>query len=269
MALMASLQRLDFPAINKLPGWFSKHDYLAFNYILKTQFDQGNSGDTLEIGAYAGKSAVLIGLNTKENESFHVCDVFATPEDLENAEEIGRSYANLSREIFEANYLSFFEKLPVIHECLSSELKIRLKKSRFRFIHIDGSHLYKNVKEDLDFAVAHIHKDGVIAIDDFRSEHTFGVARATWDLVNLGRLIPILMTPAKIYLAPKESKFENDHMASYFASNGVNITLEQFNDEEFIRTCLARGESVYARKIGKSDFVPPILLEILRRRFDL
>lgn len=256
----------EYKNLNRIPGWFSFHDFLAFRYLLQNQSAQGFSGDCLEIGAYQGKSAIAIGLQMLPNEALHVCDLFGNPSDARNSLEIRNSYTSIDRDIFEKNYFSYNLKSPVIHQYSSLELNQTLESNLFRFIHIDGSHLYEIVREDLDFAMNHLINGGIIAIDDIRSPHTFGVAIASWDIVSKGLAIPILLTPTKLYLMNNYSLLDLDNFENYFQQYGVETNLENFKTNNFIRTSLHPSESLYQMKLAKKDFIPPVLLRILKRR---
>src|SRR5580765_7902242 len=93
----------------EIPGWFALEDFLLFDRILGGHA----SGDLLEIGAFQGASAILIGLHRRGEEVFTVCDLFGTPDEPANAAE-SEIYEGLTRESFERNYLEFVPELPVI-----------------------------------------------------------------------------------------------------------------------------------------------------------
>ena len=68
-----------------------------------------------------------------------------------------------------------------------------------RFVHIDGSHLYEQVRNDLWSAHATLQRDGVVAFDDYRTEHCIGVSAAIWESVTSGQLKVICASPNKFY----------------------------------------------------------------------
>jgi methyltransferase family protein len=46
---------------------------------------------------------------------------------------------------------------------------------RFRLIHIDGSHLFEIVQQDIKLSKDILKDDGIVIFDDYRSPHTPGV----------------------------------------------------------------------------------------------
>ena len=243
----------------RIPGWLSFHDAAVIDGILSHQSEVGTKGNLLEIGVYAGKSAVLLGHHLKPKEEFHVCDIFGEPTDSRNTDEILRSYRNLSRVRFEENYNEFIGKVPIIHECLSLELPRILKDTKFRFIHIDGSHLYEHVAKDLEFATSSIDSQkGIIAVDDFRAQHTVGVAVAVWKSILTGKLIPLMITPAKIYLGSPDVLFDFDEMKEKLGALEIQSVYEDILGNKILRTFGLRDDQLYATTSKLSAFIPPI-----------
>ncbi|MER5351420.1 class I SAM-dependent methyltransferase [Kitasatospora sp. NPDC002551] len=202
-ALSADQQQPVEPAVlDDVPGWFWDHDRHLFDWFLGRQEKAGLSGDLMEMGAYLGRSAIVIGAHIQADETFTVCDLFDSdaPDD-ENAAEMDMSYRKtLTRTAFEANYLSFHDRLPEIIQAPTSALAGgRVATGAFRFIHIDASHLYEHVAGDLQVARTALSPDGVVVLDDYRSAHTPGVAAATWEAVLNHGLRPIVLTDTKFY----------------------------------------------------------------------
>ncbi|SEK78893.1 class I SAM-dependent methyltransferase [Streptacidiphilus jiangxiensis] len=186
-----------------VPGWFPATDHRLFCWLLERQQEQAIPGDVLEIGVYLGRSAILLGRHVREGETFTVCDLFESEAgDSANSDEMDDSYREtLTRRAFEANYLSFHDALPRIHQGPSEQLATSglLEPASQRFVHIDASHLYQHVAADLRFTREVLRADGIVAMDDYRSEHTPGVAAATWEAVRLHGLRPIALTSQKFY----------------------------------------------------------------------
>lgn len=203
-------QRLDLheylAALDELPGWFDDLDALLFRCFDRIQRESGVKGDLLEIGAYQGKSAVLLGYFVRRGERLVVCDLFdSPPPSLSNAKERKGYYDDVSRETFERTFLRFHERLPEVVQCSSTELPERADLRRsFRLIHVDGSHLYEIVRKDIATARALIIEDGVIVFDDYRTLHTPGVAAALWEAVAAGDLRPICISMQKMYTCTGE-----------------------------------------------------------------
>jgi hypothetical protein len=190
-----------FNAVQDIEGWFYREDAILFTAIHAIQADHLISGDLLEIGVYHGKSAAFLGFLRRAPERFIVCDLFGTPAtSADNQAEKDDWYSGLDRQTFERRYREIHAELPDILACSSSRLKRNARLSQtFRFIHIDGSHLYRIVRQDIRLSCELLKAGGVVAIDDYRSVHTPGVAAATWEAVLQGRLRPICLTPQKMY----------------------------------------------------------------------
>jgi hypothetical protein len=190
-----------FNAVKDIEGWFYREDAILFEAIHAIQADHLLTGDLLEIGAYHGKSAAFLGFLRRPTERFVVCDLFGVPAvSPDNQAEQDDWYPGLGRQIFERRYRQIHEELPDILACHSRRLKQRARLSRtFRFIHIDGSHLYRIVRQDIRMATELLKAGGVVAVDDYRSAHTPGVAAAMWEAVLEERLMPICTTPQKMF----------------------------------------------------------------------
>lgn len=194
-------ERLPAPTcLDDVKGWFFPVDQVLFDWFLGRQQELTEPGDLLEIGAYLGKSAIFAGGYLRPGETFTVCDLFDSPaQDDANSAEMRYSYSTLTRRSFEANYLSFHDELPAVVQGLSSLVPDRVAASSVRFAHIDGSHLYEHVRGDIDSARALLHPHGIVALDDYRSEHCPGVAAAVWAAVATGGLNPVCVTGTKLY----------------------------------------------------------------------
>jgi SAM-dependent methyltransferase len=183
----------------RVAGWFGVADAWLFAVLNDLQRVAGVSGDILEIGCYLGKSAVLLGHLTGDGEELVVIDPFE--EQVEagaNRAQNNRWYPGLTRATFEANYLRHHSALPMIHQGTSAAYAAEAPASAFRFIHIDGSHVFRDVAADIDLA-QHAGVDGaVLALDDVGNPGIPGVAAAAWAAVARGDLVPLAMT-GKLY----------------------------------------------------------------------
>lgn len=183
-------------AFATIPGWMHELDLRIFGDILSAQLDAGIDGDILEIGSYHGKSAIALGYGLCADESLTVCDLFGLTPDGVPTEGID-DYAGLTIEAFERQYARFHARSPIIHTCPSSELA--LDGQEFRFVHIDGGHAYGVVRDDITLVDQHVLPGDVVALDDYRSAHTPGVAAAAWEAVSCGVLYPFLLSEVKMY----------------------------------------------------------------------
>src|SRR5262249_55526694 len=186
----AALARYE-ASLNEVPGWLESTDFVLLQLIDAVQASLGLRGDILEIGAYQGRTAILLQYLCRDNEQLAVCDVFDQPLPQEpNQRERDVFYTDLTRHSFEQHFLRYHQQLPSIHQCLSEDLEDHLQGQEFRLIHVDGSHVYTIVKSDLRTARSVLARGGVVAIDDYRSEHTPGVAAATGEATAGRQLLP-------------------------------------------------------------------------------
>lgn len=188
-------------ALGRIPGWFPRDDAALFRFFLGHQTDTGVRGDLAELGAYMGKSAVLIGGHVAEDEVFTVIDLFDDlgGTDDANSAENHAAYDGLTLEGFVEQYRSVHPDLPVVIQGPSSSICEHARLGAHRFVHVDASHLYHHVREDIESAHALLGDDGVVVLDDFRSPHTPGVAAAAWQAVLEDGLHPLVVTNNKLY----------------------------------------------------------------------
>jgi hypothetical protein len=186
--------------LDEVPGWFSWIDQQLFTWFLERQERIEPPGDLLELGAYLGKSAILIGDHVRDNESFTVCDLFdSDAPDNANQAEMRRSYKTLTRTGFERNYLAFHDELPEIVQAPTYQIVDHVPERSCRFIHVDASHLYEHVHGDIEASRDLLRDGGVLVCDDYRAHHTPGVAAALWPRIVHGDFQPICASPAKVY----------------------------------------------------------------------
>jgi SAM-dependent methyltransferase len=186
--------------LDEVPGWFPKVDQLLFGWFLEWQERAEFPGDLLELGVYLGKSAILIGRYQRAGDTFTICDLFDTeaPDDA-NSKEMRSTYSNLTRDAFERNYRAFHDQLPIVIAGPTVSVAERVEPNSCRFVHVDASHLYDHVKGDITTAHRVLRPGGLIVCDDYRSEHTPGVAAAVWEAVAELGLHPVCITPQKLY----------------------------------------------------------------------
>lgn len=183
-----------------VPGWFFAADADLFSVVNDVQRDAAISGDLLEIGTYMGKSAIALGYLVADGEELTVCDLFDREATSEcSAEENERTYGSLTRADFERHYLRFHARLPTVVEGPSLHLADTCAAGSYRFMHVDGSHVYPDVVSDLmltkELAVGTC---AVVAIDDIVSTHTPGVWDAAWECVHVHGLKPFAVA-SKMY----------------------------------------------------------------------
>ena len=247
--------------MQRIPGWFSLSDQKVFEHFLSSQV----LGNLLEVGVYMGKSAIFMENYRKPGEELHVCDVFdGIQQEGENRREIDRSYENLSFSNFQKNFLAFFGKMPEVHICDSRTLLHRLQDKRFRFIHIDGSHLYEFVNSDLSLAIKILQAgDGIIALDDFRAAHTPGVAAAMWEKVVGLELKPVLITNFKAYLSSPKNEFQLSKIQVELMSIGLKTEIVNAMGFEFIRVLSDEKDFGSTRFQIIRRVSPPFVIDLL------
>lgn len=184
-------------------GWFPLLDFLLFDWILSDQEAAGTTGGLAEIGVFQGRSAILLGFHQRPGEAVCVCDVFdGEISDESNRMDYERWYTGQepTRMVFERNYRRFHGRLPeVIVEAPSDHMPAHVAEGTLRFLHIDGSHLYKSVAGDIDRARALLAPSGIVVCDDYRTEHSPGTGAAVWEAVFDKGLRPICLTAQKFY----------------------------------------------------------------------
>ncbi|MCF2126068.1 class I SAM-dependent methyltransferase [Strepomyces sp. STD 3.1] len=224
--------------LNDVPGWFWPLDQVLFSWFLERQETMGTRGDLLELGAYLGKSAILLGHRLRDGETLTVCDLFgAEPPDAANRAEAAKSYSSLTRQAFERNYLSFHTTLPTIVQAPSSAIVDEVAPGSCRFVHIDASHLYEHVEGDIGAARDLLGPDGIVVLDDFRSEHTPGVAVAAWEAVLNRGLRPVCLSSQKLYGTWGDPEpVQEALLAALRGRDDIAVTVERAAGQRLVRT---------------------------------
>lgn len=239
-------------SVDDIDGWFDWQDFKLFDSILAHQLDTGIKGDVLEIGAYRGKSAIVLGYGMRLAETLAICDPFenvgnhpdvrkmAIEEDQE-----GDYLADFHLSQFTANWDRFHDTRPTIYQCDSAELAVKALPL-FRFIHLDGCHNYRCVGADIALAVQHSGDRGVIVIDDWRNFSVPGVAAAAWEARHAGLINPFAVSPEKMYCAigavsqrywagVVKTWLAPNNRVSRFVSDGLRGDVYEFPDFEIVR----------------------------------
>lgn len=204
--------------LDDVPGWFHAVDRALFAWILKRQTSAGARGNLVELGAYMGKSAIVIGRALQPGEQFTVLDLFGMPASHEANRPAADFYAgHLTREAFERNYLAFHEELPQVIQAPSSAILDHVEPASCRFVHIDASHVYEFVKADIAAARVMLQPGGVVVMDDYRTAHTPGTAAAVWEAVLTGGLRPICVTAMKFYATWDDPTETQDALSDWVA----------------------------------------------------
>ncbi|MEZ0092179.1 class I SAM-dependent methyltransferase [Streptacidiphilus sp. EB129] len=226
--------------LDDVPGWFYTMDRHLFAWFLERQKRLGISGDLIEMGTYMGRSAILLGDYLREGETFTVCDLFdSEAPDAASSGEMRMSYrSTLTREAFDTHYLAFHDRLPDIVQGPTSLLAEagRITPKSVRFAHIDASHLYEHVIGDIRVAREALAPDGVVVLDDYRSEHTPGVAAAVWEAVATMGLTPIVLSSSKLYATWGDpDAVQEELVQDSLAREGMKVTLEEIRGRRVLR----------------------------------
>ena len=184
-----------------IDGWLDRADGLVLVQISALQSSAGLTANLLEIGAYRGKSAILLGYLLEPSERLYVCDTFDGTKAPGGLWVDGkRQYPGLSRSEFDRNYARFHAAPPVVLECPSADLLARgLVEGPLRMVHVDGSYEPAAIAQDIATARALIAPGGVVVFEDDHSLHNPGVAPAVGAELARGELRALCMTPWKLY----------------------------------------------------------------------
>ncbi|MFG2313823.1 class I SAM-dependent methyltransferase [Streptomyces tendae] len=244
--------------LNDVPGWFWPLDQVLFSWFLERQERLDTRGDLLELGAYLGKSAILLGHRLRDGETLTVCDLFgAEPPDAANRAEAAKSYSSLTRQAFERNYLAFHPTLPTIIQAPSSAVVDEVPPGTCRFVHIDASHLYEHVEGDIGAAKELLVPDGIVVLDDFRSEHTPGVAVAAWEAVLNRGLRPVCLSSQKLYGTWGDPEpVREELLAALGGRDDIAVTVERAAGHRLVRT-RARGKRLRPPSLPSSRHPAP------------
>ncbi|MFE9447177.1 class I SAM-dependent methyltransferase [Streptomyces sp. NPDC006739] len=223
--------------LDDVPGWFPVLDQMLFDWFLNRQESAGVRGDLLEVGVYMGKSAIFTGRHLRDGERYTVCDLFEgdAPDDANRAEAT-KSYHRLTRRVFEDNYLSFHDELPRVLQGPSSLVRGEVPPRTCRFVHVDASHLYEHVYDDIGTAREALLPGGVVVVDDFRSEHTPGVSIAAWEAVLNRGLRPVCLSTQKLYGTWDDpERVQEDLLAMVRGRDDCHLSVQEAAGHRIIR----------------------------------
>ncbi|TPQ18277.1 class I SAM-dependent methyltransferase [Streptomyces sporangiiformans] len=186
-------------SLEEVPGWFWPLDQHLFAWFLGHRTPLNPPGDLLEMGCYLGKSTIVMGAFLRDGEKLTVCDLFGAEDGYTKEATKAFYQRSLTRRAFEANYLAFNDTLPDVVEGRTDVLASLIEEDSCRFVHIDASHMYDDVRGDILTAKKALREDGILVLDDYRTEHTPGVAAASWEAVFCHGLRPVMLSSNKLY----------------------------------------------------------------------
>lgn len=213
-----------------IPGWLERADGRAFQQLSALQHARGLTADLLEIGAYAGRSAILLGYLLAPGERLFVCDTF---EDQPPPRAPGkhrwtdgkRHYPGLTQATFERNYRKHHASGPEVLRCPSTTLSSDPRvKPPFRLVHVDGSHEPAVMVEDIATARALLAPGGVVVFEDDHSLHNPAVAPAVRRAIERGELHVVCVTPWKLYATPGPDVLDLRDGLARWAETSADVT---------------------------------------------
>ncbi len=250
-----------------IEGWFFWDDRALFDVLLESQ---AGNGTLVELGAYLGRSAVVIGDHLREGERFVVVDLFgADTDDIANRRENSGSYATLTRSRFEANYLALHDTLPEVVQGRSTEIVEHVEPGSVRFVHVDASHLYAQVAEDIAAIKNVMQPNGIVVFDDYRAEHTPGVAAAVWGATATTGLTPFALTRYKLYATWGDAGTHVDVLRDFLRiENRMGCSEHQIlgNPVLLLKAKPKAKPAAAPAPTRRSDWLPPALVDFLRAR---
>ncbi|MEU7582710.1 class I SAM-dependent methyltransferase [Streptomyces sp. NPDC041068] len=185
--------------LEDVPGWFWPLDQRLFAWFLGEGAADSPAGDLLEMGCYLGKSTIVMGQFLRPEEKMTVCDLFGSDDGYTKEATKAFYQKSLTRRAFEANYSAFHDALPELVEGRTDVLPDLIEDDSCRFVHIDASHMYDDVRDDILTAKAALREGGILVLDDYRTEHTPGVSAASWEAVFRHGLRPVMLSSNKMY----------------------------------------------------------------------
>lgn len=190
-------QRIKFDSMKKkslesyleIEGMTSLFSLYVIDSLLQIQQDMGIKGHIAEFGVFKGRVAKFLSTYLGTKEKLILVDY--------NDHGVGTSLLknNVKTSEWIVNSQSFYLKLISL-----------LSYKRVRFIHIDGSHEYKETKSEISTAKISLAKKGIISIDDFENFHYPQVVAATYNhlLRPFSRLRLFLICDNKAYICHKK-----------------------------------------------------------------
>jgi hypothetical protein len=186
----------------KVPGWLPLIDFELFVILDEIQVEHQYAGDILEIGTYKGKSGILLSWFPGESEMTYLVDLF---EEIKKETVIDApEYSSLDLEGATKNLTKYGNTFQLIPGNSIQLLSI-VPHSKYRLIHIDGSHQYEVVAQDLMNTLQLLNTSGVIVLDDYSNSDYPGVASAFWECFANHKLEVICATKTRIYLTWAEN----------------------------------------------------------------
>lgn len=255
--------------LREIPGALPQLDAFLFLEICRIQAEEGIQGDLLEIGAAHGTSASILAKGWRTGERFLVCDLFGLPseDDLNRREQEAWGYDSIERTSFENNFRRFHSTLPEIWQRSSTSLfEANVKPRSVRFAHVDGSHLFRIVKSDLEFVHTALSHDGIVAFDDVFTGHAPGVGAAVWQCIESTGLRPLFASTQKLYATwGEEGAFTTSQLRQILDEFGSDIFEDVIHGQVVLSGRPRKRQDVSGLKKAAAQWVPPKMITMLRQ----
>ncbi len=142
----------------RVKGWFHDTSAAVWDSLLEHQARLGLRGNLLEIGVWEGKSAGLMAMHARADERCVLVDCELKIEKIQQTLHQLPIVQGLKVDALEEDSTELWN-----HALLHDGYR------RYRWLHIDGEHTARAVRNDLEIAHRLLGKEGIVAIDDFFS----------------------------------------------------------------------------------------------------
>lgn len=212
------LEKYATEGFKSVEGWGIDEELINIICLIdQFQESQMISGPLTEIGVHHGRTLILLGLLSNENELTIGIDIFDVLQ-YQNLDHSGcGSYSKLLSNIAEHATDVKFE---IVCSNSFSILPDTMKKmSETRIFHIDGGHFIEVVLNDLAIAQKCLHLGGVIIIDDYWHSGFPEVQEAVnkyFHISDMIKAVPFAVGKNKIFLVGITYK---DEILKWFKEN--------------------------------------------------
>jgi len=139
-------------AFSHVPGWFEEQAVASWDVLLDYQRRSGIRGNLVEIGVWKGKSAAMMALHAREDETCVLVDWSPLQDAL----------TVISDEVPTAKCIG----VPLSSDEFRHSKLFASLKGAVRWLHIDGGHSTDQVCRDLEGADSLLADDGIVVVDD-------------------------------------------------------------------------------------------------------
>jgi hypothetical protein len=189
-------------SMRTVQGYMTALDARVVAALLSWQDENDVKGHLCEIGVHHGRLFLMLALARRPGERALAIDLFADDSINANTGHAGRDRALFANAKRLGIKLSEQEILKTSSLEIGADDILERTTGRIRFFSIDGSHLYKEVENDLCLAERTLTPEGIIAVDDFFNIDWADVSFATSDFLRRTTALVPFAISSKLYLAP-------------------------------------------------------------------